>query len=74
MGGDNSAPIRQRVTRACDHCRQKKVKCDWNGVICTNCQQLSLKCTFLQTAKKRGPPKGYIEVIESRLEKMEAVI
>lgn len=33
-----------------------------------------LACTFLGPSRKRGPPKGYIDAIESRLHQTEAVI
>ncbi|RKP35442.1 hypothetical protein BJ085DRAFT_7887, partial [Dimargaris cristalligena] len=62
---------RQRVSRACDACRKKKVKCDGVSPICTNCQLLENVCTYKDTAKKRGPPKGYIDAIESKLTRME---
>ncbi|KAJ2381557.1 hypothetical protein GGI05_005942, partial [Coemansia sp. RSA 2603] len=60
---------RQRVSRACDKCRRKKVKCDGKRPICTHCAALGESCTYLDATKKRGPPKGYIEVIENRLRK-----
>ncbi|KAJ1949761.1 hypothetical protein FBU59_001000, partial [Linderina macrospora] len=31
-------------------------------------------CTYLDVTKKRGPPKGYIEAIESRLRRMEHLL
>lgn len=62
---------RQRVSRACDLCRKKKVKCDGATPVCTNCKGVGLQCTFKDMTKKRGPPKGYIEAIENRLYKLE---
>ncbi|KAI7896022.1 fungal-specific transcription factor domain-containing protein [Mucor mucedo] len=41
---------------------------------CTTCRQYEWECTFHDTPKKRGPPKGYIESLESRLEKMESML
>ncbi|CAO3615065.1 unnamed protein product [Cunninghamella echinulata] len=32
------------------------------------------KCTYKAVSKKRGPPKGYIEAIEGRLHRLEALI
>ncbi|KAG0223681.1 hypothetical protein BGX31_008375 [Mortierella sp. GBA43] len=52
---------RQRVTKACDNCRKKKIKCG----------------QYLDPTKKRGPPKGagrYINAIEDRLHRMEAIV
>ncbi|KAI9488059.1 fungal-specific transcription factor domain-containing protein [Zychaea mexicana] len=68
-------PRRTRITRACDTCRRKKIKCDVNTTQpCTTCRQYQWNCTFNDTAKKRGPPKGYIESLETRLEKMEHLL
>ncbi|KAJ1907740.1 hypothetical protein LPJ81_000562 [Coemansia sp. IMI 209127] len=65
---------RQRVSRACDKCRRKKVKCDGKHPVCTHCEELGHQCTYLDATKKRGPPKGYIEVIETRLHKVEELL
>lgn len=32
------------------------------------------ECTFLGPSRKRGPPKGYIDAIESRLHQTEALV
>ncbi|KAK9768497.1 hypothetical protein K7432_000836 [Basidiobolus ranarum] len=65
---------RQRVSRACDNCRRKKIRCDGEQPICSNCQSFGTQCTYNDTKKKRGPPKGYIEAIESRLHRMEHIL
>ncbi|KAI8370386.1 uncharacterized protein BYT42DRAFT_502025, partial [Radiomyces spectabilis] len=54
-----------------DLCRRKKIKCDGLTPVCSNCQAFTLECTYKDTTKKRGPPKGYIEAIENRLHKLE---
>ncbi|KAI9471854.1 MAG: fungal-specific transcription factor domain-containing protein [Benjaminiella poitrasii] len=70
-----STTKRTRITRACDTCRRKKIKCDVDtNRPCTTCKQYDWECTFNDTAKKRGPPKGYIESLETRLEKMEQLL
>ncbi|CEP08325.1 hypothetical protein [Parasitella parasitica] len=70
-----STSKRTRITRACDTCRRKKIKCDVDSRHpCTTCSQYDWECTFHDTAKKRGPPKGYIESLETRLEKMEKLL
>ncbi|KAG2182680.1 hypothetical protein INT44_005660 [Umbelopsis vinacea] len=87
INGDDINSKRQRVSRACDLCRRKKVKCDGLIPVCSNCQQFSYLCTYKDTTKKvgdlsnvwgncarRGPPKGYIEAIETRLNRMEALL
>ncbi|KAI8052570.1 uncharacterized protein B0P05DRAFT_479847, partial [Gilbertella persicaria] len=55
-----------------EQCRRKKVKCDGAQTICGNCASANLPCTYKESTKKRGPPKGYIEAIEGRLHRLEA--
>ncbi|ONH77862.1 Glucose transport transcription regulator RGT1 [Pichia kudriavzevii] len=58
---------RSKVSRACDECRRKKVRCNaildpnTNEIqkICTNCEKSNDKCTFTRVPLKRGPNKGY---------------
>ncbi|GAA5993685.1 hypothetical protein JCM10908_002295 [Rhodotorula pacifica] len=73
---------RKRSTKACDNCRKSKCKCtrildpatqDPVGP-CENCLTVGSECTFNGTSRKRGPPKGYIEAIESRLHRMEVLL
>ncbi|RIA83396.1 fungal-specific transcription factor domain-containing protein [Glomus cerebriforme] len=80
MSGEESNGVkRRRVARACDTCRRKKVRCD--GVqpgsdppSCTNCKAYGYECAFIDAPKKRGPPKGYIEALETRLQRMESIL
>ncbi|KZT23297.1 hypothetical protein NEOLEDRAFT_1180171 [Neolentinus lepideus HHB14362 ss-1] len=45
------------------------------GNRCTNCTTYGLECTYVEAAKvKRGPPRGYVESLENRLEKMEKLL
>lgn len=43
---------RRRVTRACDECRKKKVKCDGRQP-CVSCTVYSFECTYNQTSTRR---------------------
>ncbi|CAO3689252.1 unnamed protein product [Rhizopus stolonifer] len=65
---------RQRVSKACEQCRRKKVKCDGMLPFCGNCTSTSIGCTYKESTRKRGPPKGYIEAIEGRLHRLEALL
>ncbi|KAF8492551.1 fungal-specific transcription factor domain-containing protein [Russula emetica] len=68
---------KRRVQRACDVCRRKKIRCDGSqmpGNKCSNCAAYNFECKYEEAAKKRGPPKGYVESLESRLEKMESLL
>ncbi|KAH7383158.1 fungal-specific transcription factor domain protein [Cadophora sp. MPI-SDFR-AT-0126] len=45
---------RRKVTRACDSCKQRRVRC--SGTLpCARCSDLSLNCQFM-TSYRRGPP------------------
>ncbi|KAI8643543.1 fungal-specific transcription factor domain-containing protein [Parasitella parasitica] len=72
---DSNKKTNRRVTRACDFCRRRKVKCTFQeGDICLNCQAYNEKCQFTKVAKKRGPQKGYADDLEERIEQMESII
>lgn len=65
---------RRRVTRACDECRRKKIKCDGKQP-CTHCTVYSYDCTYDQPSnRRRNPAPQYIEALESRLQKAEAIL
>ncbi|TDL20640.1 hypothetical protein BD410DRAFT_362130 [Rickenella mellea] len=74
--GGKDKGIRRRSSKACDQCRKSKCKCERNsdGEPCRSCILLGTPCTSLGPSRKRGPPKGYIDAIESRLHQTEAVI
>ncbi|KAI0168990.1 hypothetical protein GGR52DRAFT_500463 [Hypoxylon sp. FL1284] len=73
----DSIPPRKRskVSRACDECRRKKVKCDAvseNGEEpCSNCRRSSIQCLFSRIPQKRGPSKGYIKELADRINSIE---
>ncbi|KAG8808423.1 hypothetical protein FRC19_005912, partial [Serendipita sp. 401] len=74
---DRNSNKKRKIQRACDVCRRKKIRCDgptMNDGKCTNCITYSYECTYVEIAKKRGPPKGYVESLENRLEKMENLL
>ncbi|KAJ9608431.1 Gypsy retrotransposon integrase-like protein 1 [Cladophialophora chaetospira] len=65
---------RRRVTRACDECRRKKIKCDGKQP-CTHCTVYSYDCTYDQPSnRRRNPAPQYIEALEQRLQKAESVL
>ncbi|KAE8222140.1 hypothetical protein CF319_g4607 [Tilletia indica] len=79
MDGEGDDPSkRRRVARACDSCRKKKVRCD--GIdpprrdACTNCSTYGHDCTFLNAAKRRAPPRSYVDALEARMAKMETLL
>ncbi|PPQ66905.1 hypothetical protein CVT24_008520 [Panaeolus cyanescens] len=68
---------KRRIQRACDICRRKKIRCDgvqMPGNRCSNCIAYNYECTYIEAAKKRGPPKGYVESLENRVEKLDKLL
>ncbi|CAI6085504.1 unnamed protein product [Clonostachys chloroleuca] len=71
-----SQPIqkRRRVTRACDECRRKKIKCDGKQP-CTHCSVYSYECTYDKPSnRRRNPAPQYIEALEGRLQRAETLL
>lgn len=64
----NPSRKRSKVSRACDACRRKKIRCDAEysptlqkvTKICTNCSKITETCSFSRVPLKRGPSKGYV--------------
>ncbi|KKA27921.1 hypothetical protein TD95_003805 [Thielaviopsis punctulata] len=47
------APIRRRISRACDQCNQLRTKCDGQHP-CAHCIEFGLTCEYIRERKKRG--------------------
>ncbi|KAI5807387.1 hypothetical protein DFH27DRAFT_316879 [Peziza echinospora] len=56
---------RSKVSRACDECRRKKIRCDAtseSGIEqCSSCKRVGSKCSFSRVPMKRGPSKGILQ-------------
>ena len=61
---DPSNRKRSKVSRACDECRRKKIRCDATEESgdqqCTSCKRVGTRCQFSRVPMKRGPSKGYV--------------
>lgn len=59
---------RSKVSRACDECRRKKIRCDATTESgqeqCTSCKRVGTHCQFSRIPMKRGPSKGYVEICQ----------
>ena len=59
---DASNRKRSKVSRACDECRRKKIRCDATeesgDIACTSCKRVGSRCQFSRVPMKRGPSKG----------------
>ncbi|KAI9930309.1 hypothetical protein MW887_011060 [Aspergillus wentii] len=51
--GSTSAPVRRRISRACDQCNQLRTKCDGQNP-CAHCVDFGLTCEYARERKKRG--------------------
>lgn len=51
-------PVKQRrISRACDYCHQRSIRCrpcSNDGATCQNCKDFSQACTFNRTPRRRG--------------------
>ncbi|TGZ78185.1 hypothetical protein EX30DRAFT_351219 [Ascodesmis nigricans] len=79
LAGDPTAPRkRSKVSRACDECRRKKIRCDATSESsleqCSSCRRVGTKCSFSRVPMKRGPSKGYIKELAERLVTLENTI
>ncbi|RAK79209.1 putative C6 transcription factor [Aspergillus fijiensis CBS 313.89] len=48
-----SAPVRRRISRACDQCNSLRTKCDGQHP-CAHCIEFGLTCEYARERKKRG--------------------
>ncbi|XPT04236.1 Gypsy retrotransposon integrase-like protein 1 [Ascochyta lentis] len=74
--GSKPQPLqkRRRVTRACDECRRKKIKCDGKQP-CTHCTVYSYGTTYDQPSnRRRNATPQYIEALESQLKRAKALL
>lgn len=75
LSHDTPPRKRSKVSRACDECRRKKIKCDATtesgDEICSNCRRSNVRCLFSRVPQKRGPSKGYIKELADRINSIE---
>lgn len=67
----DAKPSRQRPGQACLSCRAKKLKCDGEQPLCSNCAISNVACVIPLTSAKRGPPKGHMKAMQTRLANLE---
>ncbi|KAH9894867.1 fungal-specific transcription factor domain-containing protein [Cubamyces lactineus] len=74
--GPRDTAKRPKLQRACDLCRKKKIRCDGSEMPnnrCSKCISYDVDCTY-DVVNKRPPTKSYVEILESRLQKMEELV
>ncbi|CAI1909182.1 hypothetical protein SEUBUCD646_0D02450 [Saccharomyces eubayanus] len=64
---------RKKASRACDQCRKKRIKCEYNQHtrVCQGCFEVGQVCLFVRVPLKRGPTKKKTQEIAS--DKMSSV-
>ncbi|KAL4961116.1 transcription factor domain-containing protein [Aspergillus stella-maris] len=64
-------PVRQQPGLACEECRKRKARCDRAKPQCGSCLMTGRVCIVNYDRPRRGPKKGQIESLYSRLEVLE---
>jgi hypothetical protein len=67
--GDSQRSCRQAQGLACDECRARKLRCDRARPTCGTCETLGLTCTPNTTRQPRGPRRGHLKALQSRISK-----
>lgn len=65
--------VRRRISKACNYCRQRKIKCNGNTP-CLNCKNHQIECTYSKTIrkkKKQTTKKLTLQDLEKRMNKMD---
>ncbi|KAF5342023.1 hypothetical protein D9611_002054 [Ephemerocybe angulata] len=79
--GDSEAAVKKRkVSRACDVCRKRKVRCDFvqlpsgNLQKCLNCFSSKIECKFTEVSKPRKSTKNYMLSLEEKVSRSERLL
>ncbi|GAA5905646.1 uncharacterized protein JCM6883_005395 [Sporobolomyces salmoneus] len=83
MDSDSDQPEKKkrRVTKACDQCRRRRIKCASYGdgaldapcVICTDAGQAA-SCTYTRPTRKRGPQAGKSKSLQEKCDAFERLL
>ncbi|KAF8253636.1 hypothetical protein K440DRAFT_639483 [Wilcoxina mikolae CBS 423.85] len=73
---DTGAPVqkRLRVSRACEQCRSKKIKCDGIQPTCSPCSSQSIQCSYGSSPKKRGLVPGSVSALERSVKLLQRIL
>ncbi|KAI8936297.1 hypothetical protein NX059_006715 [Plenodomus lindquistii] len=59
---------------ACVLCRKRKLRCDGARPECSTCKRLGHDCAYDEVRKKSGPKRGYVKLLEQRLQQVETLL
>ncbi|CAG8908988.1 unnamed protein product [Penicillium egyptiacum] len=62
---------RQQNGLACEECRSRKLKCDMAEPHCGTCYNLGVTCITNPLRRPRGPRKGHVKTLKSRIATLE---
>ncbi|KAF2204950.1 hypothetical protein GQ43DRAFT_453446 [Delitschia confertaspora ATCC 74209] len=62
---------RQAQGLACEECRARKLRCDRVRPTCGTCESLGVSCTPNTARQPRGPRKGHLKALQSRISALE---
>lgn len=63
---------RRRSARACEPCRQRKIKCDGNKPVCRQCHEHHVTCSYLEL--KRVRDQKQLEILSHRVKAYESLL
>jgi hypothetical protein len=63
---------RRRSARACEPCRQRKIKCDGNKPVCRQCHEHNVTCSYLDV--KRVRDQKQLEILSRRVKEYESLL
>ncbi|KAJ5718928.1 uncharacterized protein N7483_010010 [Penicillium malachiteum] len=66
--------VRQQPGLACEECRRRKARCDRVRPQCGVCSDSGRKCVFVDKRSPRGPKKGQLKELRSRVGNLSAII
>lgn len=63
----------ERLSKSCDHCKLKKIKCDQRKPICENCTKNNQECVY-SVMKRPGLKVGYGQQFITRMDALDKVV
>ncbi|KAI5921203.1 fungal-specific transcription factor domain-containing protein [Camillea tinctor] len=66
---------RKNVSKACEACRKRRVKCDGKLPSCSQCLGRTSRCEYTQEEDKRRPAsKSYVDLLRRRIRILEGIL
>ncbi|KAG9287910.1 hypothetical protein G9A89_017505 [Geosiphon pyriformis] len=67
---NTGTPIKRfKPIETCDHCKERKVKCDKERPVCGTCKRTKRECTYeFSASSKRGRPKSELEILQEQID------